>query len=71
MVERMVKVVREAGDGLRVQDLAARLAISRPTASKYLEICEARKLVESTRIATARFVVPRGGTVKRRAGEVR
>lgn len=71
LIQRLVRVVKEAGDGLNVGDLASRLDVSRPTASKYLEICESRKLVESTWLATARYVTVRGGAVRRRAGDDR
>lgn len=71
LVQQMIRVIREAGDGVAVGELASRLKVSRPTASKYLEICEARKLVESTWIATGRYVTLRGGTVRRKAGESR
>lgn len=67
-MKRLVQTVKDDGDGMTIQELADALGKSRPTISKYLEICEARKLVSSTMIATARFVTLPRGVVRRGPG---
>lgn len=68
LIKRLVQAVREDGDGMTVGELAEALGRSRPTVAKYLEICEARKLVTSTMIASARFVTMPRGVIRRGPG---
>lgn len=68
LIQRIVKAVRDDADGMSITELAQALGISRPTAAKYVEIGEARKLLESVYIASGRYVTIRGGIVRRRSG---
>jgi response regulator of citrate/malate metabolism len=68
LIQRIVKVLEAAGEPLMIGEVARRAGISRPTASKYVEICEALRLVESERYATARRVSLRAPARSRRGG---
>lgn len=56
MVNRVLEVLRSAEEPLMIGQIAERMGVSRPTAAKYVDVCEAAKLVHSTWYATARQV---------------
>lgn len=52
----LLDLLRRAQKPLMIREIAEGIHVSRPTAAKYVDICEAARLVKSEWYATARQV---------------
>ena len=64
MQAELVALVRRNRRPLTIGEIAMQWGVSRPTAAKYVDICEAAGLLRSTWFATARQVTAKGGRIR-------
>lgn len=60
MEKEILDILRKSSISLTIEEVAERASINRITASKYLAVMEARKLVAKREVGRAKLFYPRG-----------